>query len=88
MFFCRQSADYFQLKIHIRRSNSLDLDHDQSSVSRNLGPKCLQKVISKRQKSPLASKELSKKLNLLYKHGATELRITHLFQKNSNLIVI
>ena len=45
----------------IRVSKSLDLDQDQHSVGPDLGPYCLKKGISRRQKSPLARKKLSSK---------------------------
>ena len=38
----------------MRESNGLDPDRDQRSVSPDLGLNCLQRVISRRQKKPLA----------------------------------
>ena len=42
----------------IRMSNNLEPDQDRHSVGLHLGSNCLQKAIGRRQKYPLACKEL------------------------------
>ena len=64
--FLFSSADFLQNEVFknkpprttVRVSNSLDPDQDGHSVGLNLGSKCLQKAIGKRQNYPLACKEL------------------------------
>ena len=64
--FSFSSADFLQNKVFKNKpprttigvSNSLDPDQDGHSVGLDLGSKCLQKTIGKRQNYPLACKEL------------------------------
>ena len=52
----------------IRLSVGLDPDQDRRSVGPDLGPNCLQSIISRRQKSPLARKELKCRLQGLMRY--------------------
>ena len=60
------SADFFQnfvfQKILSGTLSEFDPDQDRHSVSSDLGPSCLQRftAVSRRQKPPLAGKELMK----------------------------
>ena len=67
MFFSRLQIFFLKLTFQnksrrstIRVSDSLDPDQAQGFVWPDLGPNCLQRLllISRRQKSPLAGKEL------------------------------
>ena len=53
----------------IRVSNSLDPDRDRHSVSPDLGPNCFAKNISRRQKLPLARKELTPAVPIAGQHS-------------------
>ena len=65
-FFFLSSVDFFfkinffkkSFKNTIRVSNSLDPDQARHVVRPDLGPKLFAKVISRRQKLPLAGKDL------------------------------
>ena len=60
---CFFKITFFSKNLHsrntIRVSESLDPDQAQRFVRPDLGPKLSAKIISRRQKSPLAGKELS-----------------------------
>ena len=66
--------------ITIGVSNSLDPDQDQCSDGLHLGSNCLQKVIGRRQNSPLECKELNQVntlvFNILSNIGSFQLRYT------------
>ena len=55
------SKNYFGNTIRVK--DGLDPDQDQRSVGPDLGPNCLQRLsaLSRRQKSPLAKKQLISK---------------------------